>query len=292
MNYFPFNYGDWCAATRHLTDAEELLLLHMICVYYRDEQPLPADLAEAGRKVGARTPEKQQLMEQLLNDYFTLADDGWHQKRCDRELAAYRARTEKAQAGAQARWGQPDLVGDLSTDAPGNANEEPGTKNQKPAAARRVNKSKKAQATPATAETAQAVCELLKAVGLHDAQPDDALLHELLAAGVPSTEFVACALRAGHADHPFRYALKAVQGRLTAQTRPRDYRQFDLLTLDGHTVFEVGANLSHARTQEYLREQSLTDDQRAATIAEARRIRQELLLGQKSNKEPAHVHAR
>jgi uncharacterized protein YdaU (DUF1376 family) len=283
MNYFPFHLGDYAAATLHLSLLEDAVLCRMLRRYYLDEQPLPADVAEVARRVGARNADELRAVDLVLREFFTLTPEGWRQSRADREIAAYRAAAERGRAGAKARWEQTDLVGDLSTAPASNANQEPGTKNQKPAAARRVDKSKKTKATPATAEAARTVCELLQAVGLADTQPDDELLHELLTAGVPNEEFVACALRSGHADHPFRYALKAVKGRLDAQQRPADQRQYDLLTLYGHTVVEAGAN-DHARTQEYLSRLSLTDDQRAATVAEARRIREELSLGTSSKK--------
>jgi uncharacterized protein YdaU (DUF1376 family) len=289
MNYFPFHLGDYAAATLHLSLLEDAVLCRMLRRYYLDEQPLPADVAEVARRVGARNADELQAVDLVLREFFTLTPEGWRQARADREIAAYRAAAERGRAGAKARWEQADLVSeaDLSTTTAGNANQEPTTKNQKPAAARRVDKSKKAKPTPATAEAARTVCELLQVMGMTDAQPDDELLHELLAAGVPTQEFVAAALRSGHADHPFRYALKAVQGRFDAQQRPGNPAQYDLLTLYGHTVLPAVAN-DHVRTQEYLSRLSLTDDQRATAQAAARRIREDLLLGTKK-KESAHA---
>ncbi|MDZ5456972.1 YdaU family protein [Azohydromonas lata] len=285
MNYFPFHLGDYAAATLHLSLIEDALLCRMLRRYYLDEKPLPADVAEVARRVGARNADELQAVDLVLREFFTLTPDGWRQARADREIAAYRAAAERGRAGAKARWEQSELLDDLSTGVPGNANQEPGTKNQKPAAARRVDKAKKAKATPAMAEAAGAVCEVLRAVGLNDADPQEPLLHELLASGVTAQDLVAVAVRAGHADHPFRYTLKAAKGRISSQP---EGRECDLLTLYGHTVIDAGA-ADHARTQDYLSRLLLSDDQRAKAQAEARRIREELSLGKKSKKEPADV---
>lgn len=294
MKYYPRNIGDQAALGRHLTLTELGAFVALQDLYYGREQPLVDDLAELQRRAGARTEEDRQAVAAVLRDFFELGPDGhWHLEHADADIAAFQARVEKGQAGARARWEQADLVGDLSTDGPGNANQEPETITQKSAAARRtVNKSKKAKAAAApaaTAEAASTVCDLLRGVGVHDVDVADPLLHELLAVGAPVQEFVAAALRAGHADHPYRYTLKAVQGRMTAQAQGADACQRNLLELDGNTVTDAGAT-AFARTQQYLRSQELTPEERAAAQEAARRLRQERLQPRgRINSEPAHA---
>ena len=62
----------------------------LIRKYYATELPIPADVKAVQRLVGARTPAERQAVEAVLQEFFVLHEDGWHNERCDQELERYR----------------------------------------------------------------------------------------------------------------------------------------------------------------------------------------------------------
>jgi len=107
MNYYEHHIGDYAEATAHLTFVEDAAYSRMIRKYYATERPLPADVKQVQRLVGARTKEEREAVESVLQEFFTLQADGWHQARCDADLQRYIAKQEKARASANARWSKP-----------------------------------------------------------------------------------------------------------------------------------------------------------------------------------------
>lgn len=107
MNYYEHHIGDYAEATAHLTFVEDAAYIRMIRKYYATERPLPADVKQVQRLVGARTKEEREAVESVLQEFFTLQADGWHQARCDADLQRYIAKQEKARASANARWSKP-----------------------------------------------------------------------------------------------------------------------------------------------------------------------------------------
>lgn len=104
MNYVELHLNDYAAATFHLTPLEDGIYWRLLRCYYRDEAPLPGNLAKVARLVGARTDDEQQALESILAEFFVLGEDGYRQARADAELARYRERSEKAKASAAAGW--------------------------------------------------------------------------------------------------------------------------------------------------------------------------------------------
>ena len=91
MNYYEHHLGDYAAATAHLSWDEDMAYTRLIRAYYHHEKPIPADLKAACRLARAATPSQRKAVEDVLLEFFVLEDDGWHQKRCDSEIDAYRA---------------------------------------------------------------------------------------------------------------------------------------------------------------------------------------------------------
>ena len=89
MNYFELHLGDYAEATAHLTFVEDAAYGRMLRKYYSTEKPLPADLKQVQRLVGARSKDEREAVETVLNEFFTLQDDGWHNARCDAEIARF-----------------------------------------------------------------------------------------------------------------------------------------------------------------------------------------------------------
>jgi uncharacterized protein YdaU (DUF1376 family) len=90
LNYIEFHIGDYAEATAHLTFVEDAAYIRMLRKYYSTEKPLPADLKAVQRLVAARTKEEREAVETVLNEFFTLQGDGWHNSRCDAELARFK----------------------------------------------------------------------------------------------------------------------------------------------------------------------------------------------------------
>lgn len=102
MNHYPLHIGDFNNATRHLTFVERALYRELLDVYYDTERPLNADATKLARRVLAHTEEQRAALEVVLEEFFELHDDGWHNTRCDREIAAYRQKSEQQSKAGQA----------------------------------------------------------------------------------------------------------------------------------------------------------------------------------------------
>lgn len=87
MNFYKHHLGDYAAATAHLSWDEDCAYRRLIDQYYKREAPIPAETREACRLARASTPGQRKAVEVVLREFFTLQDDGWHQKRCDVEIS-------------------------------------------------------------------------------------------------------------------------------------------------------------------------------------------------------------
>ena len=92
MNYYEHHIGDYDADTAHLSWLEDMAYTRLMRLYYRKEAPIPADVAQACRLVRAQSKDERAAVDTVLREFFVLRDDGWHQDRCDAEVAAYQAR--------------------------------------------------------------------------------------------------------------------------------------------------------------------------------------------------------
>lgn len=96
MRHFAHNIGDYAAATAHLSFIEDAAYHRLLRRYYQDEKALPSALTDCQRLVGARTKEEREAVRVVLEEFFTLQDDGWHQSRADREISVYRVKAQAA----------------------------------------------------------------------------------------------------------------------------------------------------------------------------------------------------
>lgn len=90
MNHFPFHIGDYAEATGHLSFAEDATYFRCIRKYYSTEKPLPVEISQVQRLIGAKTKEEKNSVEVVLKEFFILECDGWHNKRCDEELEKFK----------------------------------------------------------------------------------------------------------------------------------------------------------------------------------------------------------
>ncbi len=127
MRYFKHHIGDYAAATQHLSFLEDAALHRMLRLYYQTENPLPGDLKALARLVGARSEEEKEAVATIAGEFFTLEEDGFHQRRCDAELAGHRERTLKAseygkRGGRPAKTEKPSLSDSKANHQPSTTN--------------------------------------------------------------------------------------------------------------------------------------------------------------------------
>jgi hypothetical protein len=111
VNYYKRHIGDYAAATRHLSLLEHGVYTVLLDVYYASEKPLPADISAVQRLVGAKNKVERDATATVLKEFFQLADEGWHQIRCDKEIAHKQAKGEVNQELGKL-GGRPTLITD------------------------------------------------------------------------------------------------------------------------------------------------------------------------------------
>lgn len=89
MNYYEHHLGDYAEATAHLNFIEDAAYSRLMRKYYATELPLPADVKSVQRLVGARSKEEREAVATILEEFFVLQADGWHNSRCDDEISKY-----------------------------------------------------------------------------------------------------------------------------------------------------------------------------------------------------------
>ena len=90
MNHFPFHIGDYTQDTCHLTFLEDAAYSRLLRKYYATERPLPADVGEVQRLMCCRSKVEKKAVQSVLNEFFELDADGWHNARADAEIAKFR----------------------------------------------------------------------------------------------------------------------------------------------------------------------------------------------------------
>jgi uncharacterized protein YdaU (DUF1376 family) len=89
VNYYEHHIGDYAEATSHLSILEDGVYSRLIRKYYAKEGPLPGTLEAVCDLINARTKPERAAVEKVLKSFFELGDDGFHQDRCDEEIARY-----------------------------------------------------------------------------------------------------------------------------------------------------------------------------------------------------------
>jgi uncharacterized protein YdaU (DUF1376 family) len=90
VNFYKHHIGDYAAATAHLSWDEDMAYSRLLRWYYQHEKPLPADQRALYRLTRAQSKQQREAVDAVIDEFFTLGDDGWHQKRCDEEIAELR----------------------------------------------------------------------------------------------------------------------------------------------------------------------------------------------------------
>ena len=78
---------------------EDLAYRRMINMYFLNEKPFDADIKKIARMIGMG--DHLEEVKNVLDDFFTLEDGEYRQKRIDTDIAAYQEKSEKAKAAGR-----------------------------------------------------------------------------------------------------------------------------------------------------------------------------------------------
>lgn len=131
MNFYKHHLGDYEAATAHLSWDEDCAYSRLMRVYYRREKALPDDVKEIYRLVRAASKSQRAAVDRVLDEFFTRGPDGWHNKRCDEEIAAYQAQADTNRRIARERIVQRTVErNEHEASTVGSPNQNPRTRSQ------------------------------------------------------------------------------------------------------------------------------------------------------------------
>lgn len=128
MHYYQFNIGDYASHTRHLSPIEDIAYRRLLDIYYLHEQPLNSGIASVARQIGMKEYESEVGL--VLDEFFTLSDQGWVSSRADKEIAHYHSKIEQASKAGKASAERRSNA--RSTDVQPTNKQEPITNNHKP----------------------------------------------------------------------------------------------------------------------------------------------------------------
>lgn len=117
MHYYQFNIGDYASDTQHLDEMEDLAYRRMLDLYYQKESPLPEDVSQIARYIRMRS--HVECIESVLQEFFELKADGYHNHGADKVLNKTYAKSESARKAAEARWNK--IKGSMQTQCKRNA---------------------------------------------------------------------------------------------------------------------------------------------------------------------------
>jgi len=156
MHYYQFNIADYRKDTQHLSLLEHAIYRSLLDTYYLEESPLCKDDAKLMRTHSIRTSEEKEAFKNVISDFFTFEDDGYHHKKCDEELNKIYEKSEKARLSAKKRWEK--KANAMRTHSEGSANgmlpntQDPIPNTQEP------KKNKAKRFTPPTVDEVAAYC--------------------------------------------------------------------------------------------------------------------------------------
>lgn len=102
MNYVQFHIGDWESGTRLLTPLEKGIYIDLLMLYYSTERPILRSYFD--RITRGYTDDERKAFDYVVSRYFEERDDGFHNARCDEEIAKAAEKSEKARKSIQSRW--------------------------------------------------------------------------------------------------------------------------------------------------------------------------------------------
>lgn len=104
MNYYEHHLGDYAKDTAHLSMLEHGAYRLLLDRYYGTEQGIPAD--QAHRVARARSRDEKAAVDVVLNEFFTLTDGVWINKRAEQEIVSAQGRINAAKENGK-KGGRP-----------------------------------------------------------------------------------------------------------------------------------------------------------------------------------------
>lgn len=235
MNYYERHLGDYAKDTAHLSMLEHGAYSLLLDRYYGTEAGIPE--SQAHRVARARSKEEKQAVDDVLAEFFILADGVWINQRAEEEIAKahvkINAAKENGKKGGRPKKQSPGSENETQTKPTGllvgsenetqtKAHQAPDTRHQltPEAIASGVNSTVVATETenrpapdPDHPSSVARVCLGLKAMGYSDTSPHDAKLKALLDAGMSVDEILAAGSDGRGKGKGFRWVLATAEGR-------------------------------------------------------------------------------
>jgi uncharacterized protein YdaU (DUF1376 family) len=91
MKWYKFCAVDYQMKTIHLADAEDLAYRRLLDMAYITEKPIPLDTTLVSRRIRL----DQDIVEQVLNEFFERTEEGFRNRRVEEEVLAYQTIVER-----------------------------------------------------------------------------------------------------------------------------------------------------------------------------------------------------
>jgi len=192
MHWYPHHIGDHARAVAHLTDDEDLAYRRLKDWQAENELPIPLDVKWIARRIRR----SEECVQSVLEDFFTMREDGWIEKNVWEMVEKYkeegRKKSEGGKKGAAARVAKKAVV------------EQP-----------QPTKQDDAPVTQVAPTDAGRICRLLREqCRMQGVSPSHPKLIEAINLGATDDAFVDAGHDAVANGKPFGYVLGTVIGRL------------------------------------------------------------------------------
>jgi uncharacterized protein YdaU (DUF1376 family) len=96
VNFYDRHIGDYLKNTLSLSMLEDGAYNRLLDYYYSEECPLPKNIKEIYKISRAISKKERDAVDAILIKFFTLFEDGYHQKRCDEVIEKFYENKPKA----------------------------------------------------------------------------------------------------------------------------------------------------------------------------------------------------
>lgn len=122
MHYYKFNIGDFDKSTRHLSIIERGLFRDILDLYVKDEKPITDNLKKLERLLCVKSKAEKEALQNILDDFFVLTDDGYYSDYCQSILNDTTDRVEASRENGK-KGGRPSKQNQNESKANGNQDE-------------------------------------------------------------------------------------------------------------------------------------------------------------------------
>jgi uncharacterized protein YdaU (DUF1376 family) len=98
VKWYKFAAAEYQIKTIHLSDAEDLAYRRLLDMAYLSERPIPLDTGLVSRRIRI----DQDIVDQVLSEFFEKTESGYRNRRVEEEVLAYQTIIERNLKGAKA----------------------------------------------------------------------------------------------------------------------------------------------------------------------------------------------